>query len=403
MRWIILIAVLLIIEIYALQAFRKLFSKSKSTVLYFFFTTLLYGLLIGSFFLDVKGGTFGQPRGFFIGLFLSAMTLKIGLLAFMVVEDFTRVFQYIIRLIFSTHKKTFPSRRKFVSQIALGISAIPFLSLLYGMYQGKYNYKVLKYKMDFEDLPKAFDGLKILQISDIHSGSLDDKDKVQYGVDLINEQNPDIICFTGDLVNNLAEEMDDWFDVFSQIEAKIGIYSILGNHDYGDYHDWDSQKDKTKNFNQLLNIHNQMGWKMLRNENTSIEKLGEKLHIVGVENWGAGGFVKHGDIDKASEDLNPEDFKILMSHDPSYWDQIIKNHSKNFQLCLSGHTHGMQFGIEIPGWFKWSPVQYRYKQWAGFYENQKRFINVNRGFGYLAYPGRVGIWPEITMIEIHSA
>ncbi len=400
MRWIISLGILLGIEIYALQAFRRLFPKLKVTIIYIVLSLLVYGLMISSFYMDVQGGTFGQPRGLFIGLFLSIIALKIGLLIFMFAEDLTRIFRYVFRLIFPSSKKSFPSRRKFVSQLALGISAIPFLSLLYGMYQGRYNYKVLKYKLEFEDLPQAFKGLKVLQISDIHSGSLDNKDKVQYGIDLINAQNADIICFTGDLVNDLADEMDNWFEVFNQLKAKIGIYSVLGNHDYGDYHDWETEADKTKNFNQLLSIHKKMGWKMLRNENVSIEKSGEKLHLVGVENWGKGGFVKHGDIDIASENLKPEDFKILLSHDPSYWDLNLKEHPKNFQLTLSGHTHGMQFGIEIPGWFKWSPAQYRYKQWAGIYKHNKRFINVNRGFGYLAYPGRVGIWPEVTVLEL---
>ncbi|MBS3737559.1 MAG: metallophosphoesterase [Psychroflexus sp.] len=400
MRWIISLSILLGIEVYALQAFRRLFSKKPVTILYIVLSALIYGMMIGSFFTTVQGGTFGQPRAFFIGLFLSMMALKIGLLVFMFTEDIGRVIRYVVRLIFPSSKKSFPSRRKFISQLALGISAIPFFSLLYGMYQGKYNFKVLKYKLEFEDLPKAFKGLKVLQISDIHSGSLDNKEKIQYGVDLINSQQADIICFTGDLVNNLAKEMDNWFEVFNQIEAKIGIYSILGNHDYGDYHDWDSQEDKTENFNQLLNIHQKLGWKMLRNEHISLERSGEKLHIVGVENWGNGGFVKYGDIDKASQNLTAEDFKILMNHDPSYWDEKVKDHPKNFQLCLSGHTHGMQFGIEIPGWFKWSPVQYRYKQWAGIYKHHNRLINVNRGFGYLAYPGRVGIWPEVTVIEL---
>lgn len=400
MRWIISLSILLGIEIYALQAFRRLFSKLGVTIVYIVLSLLIYGLMIGSFYMEVQGGTFGQPRALFIGLFLSMMALKIGLLAFMFVEDITRIIRYFFRFFFSSSRKTFPSRRKFVSQLALGLSAIPFFSLLYGMYQGKYNFKVLKYKLEFEELPQAFKGLKVLQISDIHSGSLDNKAKVQYGIDLINAQNADIICFTGDLVNNLAKEMDNWFDLFNQIEAKVGIYSILGNHDYGDYHDWKSEADKTKNFDQLLSIHEKMGWKMLRNESVSIEKLGQKLHIVGVENWGNGGFVKYGDIDKASEKLQSEDFKILMNHDPSYWDEKVKDHPKNFQICLSGHTHGMQFGIEIPGWFKWSPVQYRYKQWAGIYKHNHKIINVNRGFGYLAYPGRVGIWPEVTLIEL---
>lgn len=403
MRWIITIGILIILEIYALQVFRCLFPKLQVSILYVAITLVIYGLLLGSFYVSVSGGTFGQPRGFFIGLFLSIIMLKLGLVAFMFAEDISRVIRYAFKLIFNSSENTnFPSRRKFISTIALGLSSIPFLSVLYGMYKGKYNYKVLTYEIDFKDLPKAFNGLKILQISDIHSGSFDDKQKVEYGIDLINQQNADVIFFTGDLVNNLASEMDNWIESFSQIKAKYAVFSILGNHDYGDYHNWNSEEEKQENFNQLLKIHQKMGWQLLRNENSFIEKDNQKLHILGVENWGKGRFMKYGDIDKASKNLEAQDFKILMSHDPSYWDENIKTHPKNFQLCLSGHTHGMQFGIEIPGWFKWSPVQYRYEQWAGLYDYQKRIINVNRGFGYLAYPGRVGIWPEISVIKLKS-
>lgn len=400
MRWIIPIAILLIIEVYALQAFRVIFPKKTVTIVYVVVSFLAYALLIGSFFMQVKGGTFAQPRGFLIGLVLSIVVAKLVIIPFVFFEDIFRVFQFLFQKILSTESQHYPSRRKFVSTIALGLAAIPFGGLLYGMFAGKYNFKVLNYKLAFDDLPKAFDGLKVLQISDIHSGSFDSKEKVEYGINLINQQNADVIFFTGDLVNNLATEMDSWVESFSKIKAKYGVFSVLGNHDYGDYHNWESQIDKQKNFEALLNVHQELGWNLLRNEKSSIEINNQKLHIVGVENWGVGGFKQAGDIEKASDGLEKSDFKILLSHDPSHWDQIIKNHPKHFQLTLSGHTHGMQFGIEIPGWFKWSPVQYRYKQWAGIYAHERRQLNVNRGFGYLAYPGRIGIWPEISVMEL---
>jgi predicted MPP superfamily phosphohydrolase len=400
MRWIITIGIILVIEIYALQAFRTLFSKLEITIAYALVSLFIYGLTIGSFYMKVDGGTFGHPRGLLMGLCLSLFILKLVIICFMFFEDITRVFQYIFQNFFSTQNQHFPSRRKFVSTIALGLAGISFAGILYGMFKGKYNFKVLNYKLSFQDLPPAFEGLKIVQISDIHSGSFDDKDKVEYGIDLVNQQNADVIFFTGDLVNNLASEMDNWTDSFSKIKAKYGVFSILGNHDYGDYHDWASQSEKQANFENLLRVHEKMDWKMLRNENTFIEKDNQKLHVVGVENWGKGGFKQAGDINKATEGLTKSDFKILLSHDPSHWDEVVKTDPKHFQLTLSGHTHGMQFGIEIPGWFKWSPVQYRYKQWAGIYQHQTRYINVNRGFGFLAYPGRVGIWPEISVIEL---
>lgn len=197
--------------------------------------------------------------------------------------------------------------------------------------------------------------------------------------------------------------MQPWLDTFSKLKSKDGVYSILGNHDYGDYHDWETEAEKQKNFSDFVNTHKAMGWQLLRNEHIKISRNQQNLHLIGVENWGKGGFKKAGDIDKACESLSPKDFKVVMSHDPSYWDEVLHKHPKNLQLTLSGHTHGMQFGIEIPGWFKWSPVQYRYKQWAGIYKHENRFINVNRGFGFLAYPGRVGIWPEISVIKLKKA
>ena len=259
---------------------------------------------------------------------------------------------------------------------------------------------MIKQRIYFPDLPEEFDGFKITQISDVHSGSFDNPEKINYAIDLINQQDSDMILFTGDIVNTHAKEMLPWIGVFNRIkEHKYGKYSVLGNHDYGEYVTWPSEKEKEANFQAIKDLYGQIDFKLLLNKHTFIEKGDQKIALVGVENWGHN-FKKLGDLDKASEGLDENDFKILMSHDPSHWDYIVQHHKKNFHLTLSGHTHGMQFGIEIPGYFKWSLAQYVYKQWAGLYENKGRYVYVNRGFGFHAYSGRVGIMPEITVIEL---
>ena len=323
----------------------------------------------------------------------------------MFAEDIFRVPQAIFRYFTegaNTDVKYLPSRRSFIAKIALGIAAIPFGAILYGVYKGKYNFKVLNYTLTFEDLPEAFNGYKLTQISDIHSGSFDNKEKVEYAVDLINEQKSDVILFTGDMVNNEAKEMQPYINVFNKLRAKDGLYSVLGNHDYGDYIRWDSDEEKKQNLEDLKKIQKEIGFELLLNESRYIEKNGEKIALVGVENWGAGGFKKAGDLNKAVQNIKRDDFKILMSHDPSHWEKEVIDDDYHYHLTLSGHTHGMQFGIEIPGWFKWSPVKWRYKYWAGIYEELGQYINVNRGFGYIGFPGRVGIWPEITVIELRK-
>jgi len=313
-----------------------------------------------------------------------------------------RIFQKLISFLLPGETKAFSGRREFISKIALGLAAIPFASFIYGIIQGRYNYKVLKYEVAFKDLPDAFDGFTITQISDIHSGSFTNKEKIQYGVDLINEQQSDMLLFTGDLVNNKADEMDEWIDVFKVLKAPYGKFSVLGNHDYGDYVDWETPEDKRKNFQAVKDVHPKIGFDLLLNEHRYIEKDGQRMALVGVENWGKG-FNQAGDLQKASEHIAKEDFKILMSHDPSHWENKVKQDDFNYHLTLSGHTHGLQMGIEIPGIFKWSPSQYIYKQWAGLYNEFGRYVNVNRGFGYHAFPGRVGIWPEVTVIKLKKA
>ena len=260
----------------------------------------------------------------------------------------------------------------------------------------------MAYELEYEDLPEAFDGFKITQISDIHSGSFDNPEKVAYGIDLVNQQQSDLVLFTGDLVNNKATEIKPWIKYFDKINAPHGIYSVLGNHDYGDYVRWESEEEKSKNLQTLFQAQKEMGWKLLLNDADFIEKKGARIAIVGVENWG-NGFKQAGDLDQALDKVEANDFKILLSHDPSHWEAQVLPHQYPIHLTLSGHTHGMQFGIEIPGWIKWSPVKWRYKQWAGIYEAANQKLNVNRGFGYLAYPGRVGMWPEISVISLKRA
>lgn len=405
-RWLITIIIIslliILLETYAFQAIKTV-TKNK----FIRYGWLLFGVLAYVNFFYViftSDRSSGQTKQFqwAFGFLLLALVPKLFILLFMLGEDLVRWIQKAISYFSSNDTKELAGRRSFIAKLALGIAAIPFASLLYGIFKGKYNYKVLKYQLKFSDLPDAFDGFTITQITDIHSGSFTNKEEIQYGVDLINEQKSDVILFTGDIVNNFATEMDNWIDTFKQLEAPSGKYSILGNHDYGDYSKWESKEEKTANFDAIKGIHPKIGFDLLLNENRYLEKDGQKIALIGVENWGKG-FNQAGDLQKASEGINKNDFKVLMSHDPSHWEYKVKKDDFNYQLTLSGHTHGLQFGIEIPGFIKWSPAKYVYKQWAGLYEEFGRYINVNRGFGYHAFPGRVGIWPEITVIELKKA
>ena len=405
MRWIISILFFLIFQWYSYQAIKTFTSNRWLLFAYFLFVIMVVGNLL-FYTVVLERSTSNEPRlmyaiGFFISLFVFQILVTILLLG----EDIFRIPQGIYAYFSKMPDQVqfLPQRRKLISQIAIGLAAIPFTSLLYGMFRGKYNFKVLSYKLEYDDLPEAFEGFKIAQISDIHSGSFDNPKKVQYGVDLVNAQDADVVFFTGDLVNNRAEEILPWIQTFKKINAKHGVYSILGNHDYGDYSPWESPEAKKKNMEDLKKAQKKMGWDLLLNESRFIEKQGQRIAILGVENWGSGGFKKAGDLNKALSNVAAEDFKILMSHDPSHWEAEVIPHPFNIHLTLSGHTHGMQFGIEIPGWIKWSPIKWRYKQWAGIYEKLNQRLNVNRGFGYLAYPGRVGIWPEVTVITLNRA
>ena len=391
-----------ILEFYSYQAIRNILPNNWILNCYkiISFLTMFYILYRFTKFDRSQGQTRQDMYtvGFFVLVYLPKFILTLAMFG----EDIFRFFYGAYNNFYPKEEgQTFlASRRKFVSQIGLGLAAVPFLSLLYGITIGKYNYKVVNQTLFYPDLPDSFDGFKITQISDVHSGSFDNPEKISYAIDLVNEQEADMILFTGDIVNTFAKEMHPWIDTFKRIKNyEYGKYSVLGNHDYGEYVDWNSASAKEKNFQDIKNLYSEIDFKLLLNENVKIKKDGHEIALVGVENWGYK-FKQAGDLNKAAENLKKEDFKILMSHDPSHWEMEVKNHPKHFHLTLSGHTHGFQFGIEIPGFLKWSPVEYLYKQWAGLYENVGRYIYVNRGFGFHAFPGRVGIMPEITVITL---
>ena len=337
-----------------------------------------------------------------IGLFLAKMIA----IVFFLVDDIRRVIQWVAGKVFYNNPEISDmtsdgiSRSVFLSWLGLAAGGTLFGSFVYG-FSNKYNYKVKKMQLAFENLPAAFKGLKIVHISDIHSGSFTDKKAVLQGVEKIMGENADLILFTGDIVNDRANEMEEYKDVFNRLKAPMGVYSTLGNHDYGDYVGWPYKGlSKEQNLENLKKTHADMGWRLLMNEHVVLEKGEDKIALLGIENWSnKARFPKHGRMDLAHAGTENYPFKILLSHDPSHWDAEVKTKYADIDLTLSGHTHGMQFGVEIPG-FKWSPVQYMYKQWAGLYENDKQKLNVNPGFGFIGYPGRVGILPEITVIEL---
>lgn len=349
-------------------------------------------------------------RNIFVAFTIGFWVGKILLGAVMAIDDLRRLFMWVIGSFLSPSVKevktdlgfgTGITRSVFLKQLALILGGTVLGGFLYGV-TNRYNYKVRRIQLKFDNLPAAFRGMKIVQISDIHSGSFDDHRAVEKGAETVMAEKPDIIFFTGDLVNNKADEILPYVDIFSQLKAPLGVYSTLGNHDYGDYVQWPSEEAKKQNLVDLKNSHADMGWRLMMNEHIVLERGEDKIAVVGIENWGAkAGFPKYGDMGRAYAGLKEKNvpFKILLSHDPSHWDNQVTEQFSDIDLTLSGHTHGMQFGIEIPG-FKWSPVKYVYKNWAGIYQQGKQYLYVNRGFGFLGYPGRLGILPEITVIEL---
>ncbi|MCZ8167742.1 MAG: metallophosphoesterase [Flavobacterium sp.] len=401
-RLFILLVLLTLIEVYAFQAVRTV---TKTKWVQWTYLAVSLGTLFFVFYqftkFDRKVGQTPMTM-LTIGLLLLVLVPKLIMILVLLAEDMFRLVlgakNFFVQ--YDAEESYIPARRKFVSQLAIGLAAVPFLSLVYGMTKGKYNFKVRKETLYFDDLPEDFDGFTFTQISDIHSGSFDDPEKIAHAIDIINAQASDMLLFTGDIVNTHATEMHPWVDLFSKIKSHpFGKYSVLGNHDYGEYIEWNSAAEKEQNFKDIIDLHHQIDFKLLRNEHVNIQKGASALALVGVENWGVK-FKKAGDLAKASAGLDPNAFKILMSHDPSHWEVEVKSHPEVYHLTLSGHTHGLQFGIEIPGFIKWSPVQYVYKQWAGLYEHTGRYLYVNRGFGFHAYPGRVGIMPEITVLTL---
>lgn len=402
MVYIILIGIFIIYFLLTFYASRSLKTLKVPRWVEWLFWLITIGVIIHLLYHWFCRGkvVWSAPQQYAIAGLLTWLIICLFVTLPLLLEDITRLIKAIFRK--PTNAPRIPSRRKFVSTLGWGLAAIPFASILYSIFKGKYNYKVWKYTLYFDNLPKAFDGYRITQISDIHCGSFDNYEKIRYGVELINSQKSDVILFTGDLVNNLANEVHNWKSLFATLQAPDGVFSIMGNHDYGDYSSWETPEAKQQNLEHLFQLQKQMGWQLLLNEHCYLERNGEKIALIGVENWGHGRFSKYGDLNKAMEGVNTEDFKILMSHDPTHWQEVVLPENKDIQLTLSGHTHGMQCGIEIPGWLKWSPSQYIYKYWGGMYEEDGKYLNVNRGFGYHAFPGRLGVWPEITVIELKT-
>lgn len=337
-----------------------------------------------------------------VGIYMS----KLVIVFFLLLDDFIRLVRWVFQKLFYSQSISEIDggqdlgRITFLSQLGLILGGGLFAMLTKGMIKGVYDYQVHRTQLKLKNLPEAFRGLKILQISDIHSGSWQNEHKVHQGIELIKAQNADVIFFTGDLVNNTADEVVPWMELLGQIKAPMGVYSILGNHDYGDYVAWPSPEEKAANLEALKAAHKKMGWNLMLNEHTYLTRGDSKIGLIGIENWGRGArWPKYGNLKEAKAGMENVPVKILLSHDPSHWEaQIITDH-KDIDLMLAGHTHGMQFGVEW-GSFRWSPSRWAYKQWADLYTDQEQHLYVNRGFGFLGYPGRVGILPEITVIEL---
>lgn len=409
---IILIALILIIDLYTFKGLRLLTRGLRQSWLRFAIHTMYWlvtAASIGATMWLTANITEIQDtreyRVFFTlaGLVMLVIFPKLLFILFHLFEDLVHLGK---RLFAKSSPADRPdengiSRSKFITQVGLGMAAIPFSGMIYGMLHGRFDFRITEQSIAFPNLPDAFDGLRIVQISDAHLGSFYQNFKaVLPGFDMVNKLRPDLIFFTGDMVNNYADECDGWESYFSKLEARYGKYAILGNHDYGDYVPWKSEEAKKENLKTLVRNIEKMGFRMLLNQNEQVRIGSDAIDLIGVENWGSGRFAKYGDLDQAMRNSD-QSFKILLSHDPSHWDEQVREKT-NIDLTLSGHTHGMQFGIEVPG-IKWSPAQYRYPRWGGLYREKNQYLHVNRGFGYIGFPGRVGIPPEITLIELRKA
>lgn len=398
------------VDLYVFYATKNLFggSETRRWYGYFYWGFTLFTFLFFLYFRLV--GQDGIPRLVMLFSFSSFFIVFLSKFIFgliVLLGDGTRAVSFLVdwgRSFVQTREPVHsPARSAALVKIGLSIAAVPFFSLIYGMVKGAHRYQVRQISLKLKNLPSAFKGLKIVQISDIHTGSFYDKKAVSKGIDLILKQKPDLIFFTGDLVNNEASEVVDYLDLFGRIQAPMGVFSVLGNHDYGDYVFWSSPEAKKANLQKLMEHQKNLGWKLLMDEHHILEKNGETIALLGIQNWGAKGrFPKYGDLKKAYKGTENQPVKLLLSHDPSHWEAQVVTEYPDIDAMFAGHTHGMQFGVEIPG-LKWSPVQYMYKQWAGLYERGAQKLYVNRGFGFIGYPGRVGIWPEITSITLEKA
>ena len=399
-----------VLFVYSFVQFRRTLKDNKR--LYFWVSVILALGFINAILATIIGmrerGDIAQRTTFsnwVVGLNFTLIATLITSTAYFLFNDLGRLFSKIKNRK-SRVKSTISSRRKFIGQLGVLVAGIPFTSFLYGVFKGRYDYTVLNQVIEYPDLPTSFDGLKILQISDVHAGSFDDLSKVQKGIDLMQAQGADIIVFTGDLVNSIYTEALQLIPMFSSLKAPLGKFSVLGNHDYGGYHHHTEPDGEEKHFEAIQQVHKDMGFRLLNNEARILARGEDKICLAGTENWGASRrFPKKADLDKTFESIPKGLFTVLLSHDPTFWDHDFTDtsnvvaHEKKVNLTLSGHTHGSQVGIEFP-WLKWSPVQYIYKNWAGLYEKGIQKLYVNRGFGYIGFPGRVGIWPEITVFEL---
>lgn len=402
----IIIAICTALDLYTWFALKRTLTRPYQTFFKWFIplSTILFFVGFG---LNILRGSQGVHNanyflniltGFTFGIFIAKLIIAVPF----ILEDIVRYVTFLIKKIgVSKEEVNLAERRNFVRNIALAAGAIPLSGALYAITFGKYNFQVKRRKYHFKNLPKSFDGLKIVHFTDFHAGSFDDERAVKKGLQLINEQNPDIVLFTGDLVNNRATEAEPYIKYLKTIKARVGKYAILGNHDYGEYMPFSSEEEKLENFNKLTSIFKEIGFKLLRNDHIVLGTEKDNIILGGVENWGNSPFPQYGDLDKTFENTDSQTFKILMSHDPDHWDAKILSYKKRIDLTLSGHTHGAQFGISIPNW-KWSPVKYRYKRWLGRYENEGKYLYVSKGFGFLGFPGRIGMSPEIVVHELYS-
>lgn len=407
--WWIIIVVMLLIDIYVFMVVRTVSQNSSEKMKWAIYS--IYWLISAAAVITIVLFPFVEFFQTNVAFRNNVFAILVGLFfakilgsSFFLIDDLRRGSMWLMVKLFPTTGANFAqegaiTRSNFLSWLGIAMGGGLFTTLLYG-FSNKYNYQVKKIKLAFDNLPSSFKGFKIVHISDIHSGSFNDKAAVLRGVEMVLAAKPDMVLFTGDLVNDKADEMKDYMDVFSKIKAPMGVYSTLGNHDYGDYTSWPTPEAKKENLERLKDVHAQLGWRLLMNEHVAIEKDNHQIALLGIENWSAfGNFPKYGKMDEAYPGSEKYPFKILMSHDPSHWDAEVRTKYPDIDIMLSGHTHGMQFGLENP-YFKWSPVQWFYKEWAGLYEAGKQKLYVNRGYGFIGYPGRVGIMPEVTLIEL---